>query len=552
MDDNNQPSQHTNKEMPIPVLADAYSTPNITETNTDTTNDTQGGNAGFMKSIFPIIGLLIFAGLGWSLMRSCSSESPNPPVIETNKKITDSDNGDNSDVKNKSADIAIIKTEDGKQLKKPIEKQYPAQSTNTTKPLTENSDTNTKENGQNNNKADNKTNSKADTKHTNSSSANNNQPSKQTKLFVEVDNDGNLLKADIQVGTNALGFQINKAISNVYGEVALRNSKMTVNEDLNNEMLTMDKVNDLLTLVKDTPQGSVTIDGKSVSVNALRKKDRMNLIHQAQTILPSLRIIDGSTGRPLGVEEAKPKQPKPVKTTDSTDTKAPDTETTNTKTNGKEGNKTETKVETIASNAPKTKESDKQSTATDTETANVNGAHANSATAVVPALAPVRLDKPKAIMKDGKIDIQATVDNSNKASKQAIDRLNVYTNLQTVIDALNMQIINFKVNDSNIPAENKAILNKAASILKDRDVRIRITGHTDSDGNDDYNKRLSEDRSYRVKKYLMSQGVPSWKIKADGEGEDKPIATNSTDEGKFRNRRIEFSLISSAKEPTTK
>jgi OOP family OmpA-OmpF porin len=72
---------------------------------------------------------------------------------------------------------------------------------------------------------------------------------------------------------------------------------------------------------------------------------------------------------------------------------------------------------------------------------------------------------------------------------------------------------------------------------------IEISGHTDSDGSDAYNLKLSDGRAKAVVQYLISKGIQPTRMKAVGYGESKPIDTNKTDEGKSRNRRVEFTLL---------
>ena len=70
---------------------------------------------------------------------------------------------------------------------------------------------------------------------------------------------------------------------------------------------------------------------------------------------------------------------------------------------------------------------------------------------------------------------------------------------------------------------------------------LQIIGHTDSQGSDEYNTKLSQDRANAVKAYLESKGVTS-KITAVGKGEGEPIADNATAEGREKNRRVEFKI----------
>ena len=76
-----------------------------------------------------------------------------------------------------------------------------------------------------------------------------------------------------------------------------------------------------------------------------------------------------------------------------------------------------------------------------------------------------------------------------------------------------------------------------------------IEGHTDSAGTSDYNRRLSESRAEAVRAYLVSRGVPPEQIVAVGQGEDQPVAPNSTPEGRANNRRVEI-VISRPSVPT--
>jgi len=72
--------------------------------------------------------------------------------------------------------------------------------------------------------------------------------------------------------------------------------------------------------------------------------------------------------------------------------------------------------------------------------------------------------------------------------------------------------------------------------------KIIITGHTDNKGAPDYNMKLSLQRAESVRDYLVSTGVDPKKLEVRGEGETKPIADNSTDEGRAKNRRVEVDV----------
>lgn len=101
----------------------------------------------------------------------------------------------------------------------------------------------------------------------------------------------------------------------------------------------------------------------------------------------------------------------------------------------------------------------------------------------------------------------------------------------------------FAVNRSDIKSEFKPTLNKVADVLQsDARQTIRVVGHTDSAGGDDYNQTLSERRAKAVGDYLAGQGVAASQITTEGRGELEPRASNSTADGRTQNRRVEIYL----------
>jgi outer membrane protein OmpA-like peptidoglycan-associated protein len=73
-------------------------------------------------------------------------------------------------------------------------------------------------------------------------------------------------------------------------------------------------------------------------------------------------------------------------------------------------------------------------------------------------------------------------------------------------------------------------------------LRIEVYGHTDNAGDEKKNKELSLNRARAVVDYLVSRGVKSAHVSAEGFGSSKPLVPNNTEEGKKRNRRVEFVL----------
>lgn len=104
--------------------------------------------------------------------------------------------------------------------------------------------------------------------------------------------------------------------------------------------------------------------------------------------------------------------------------------------------------------------------------------------------------------------------------------------------------IHFEFDKAIIKERSKSILDKVAGILKEHSqMRVRIEGHTDSKGSDEYNDRLSEERARAVRDYLIGAGIEKERLVAIGRGAKEPIADNSTEESRARNRRIEFVIL---------
>lgn len=93
-----------------------------------------------------------------------------------------------------------------------------------------------------------------------------------------------------------------------------------------------------------------------------------------------------------------------------------------------------------------------------------------------------------------------------------------------------------------LPAARSRLDQVADALREVKDQRIVIEGHTDSRGRDDYNEDLSYLRADSVRSYLISRGIPPEQIEARGYGESRPIADNSTPDGRANNRRVEIVL----------
>jgi outer membrane protein OmpA-like peptidoglycan-associated protein len=104
--------------------------------------------------------------------------------------------------------------------------------------------------------------------------------------------------------------------------------------------------------------------------------------------------------------------------------------------------------------------------------------------------------------------------------------------------------VTFDTDQTNIRPEFQPVLDSVVKVAnKFNETTLRVAGHTDSVGSDSYNQRLSEHRALSVKDYLALRGVAPQRLTAVGYGESRPLASNSSAEGRAANRRVELDLI---------
>jgi outer membrane protein OmpA-like peptidoglycan-associated protein len=104
--------------------------------------------------------------------------------------------------------------------------------------------------------------------------------------------------------------------------------------------------------------------------------------------------------------------------------------------------------------------------------------------------------------------------------------------------------VNFDFDKATLRQEDVSDLDKNVEALKAwGDVNIEVAGHTDSMGSDAYNMKLSQQRAEAVRNFLISRGVAADRLTAKGYGESQPVADNATEEGRFKNRRVELAPL---------
>ena len=113
-----------------------------------------------------------------------------------------------------------------------------------------------------------------------------------------------------------------------------------------------------------------------------------------------------------------------------------------------------------------------------------------------------------------------------------------------VVEKIVLNAVNFDFDSAAIRTDSAVILDEAARILSTYPGKsIDVEGHTCSMGPAEYNKRLSQRRAESVKSYLTEKGIPSETMKPVGYGEERPIAENTTLQGRRKNRRVEFKIM---------
>jgi len=101
--------------------------------------------------------------------------------------------------------------------------------------------------------------------------------------------------------------------------------------------------------------------------------------------------------------------------------------------------------------------------------------------------------------------------------------------------------VNFDFDKATLRQDDIGTLDDDVATLKSwGDVDIEVAGHTDSMGSDAYNMNLSQQRAEAVRNFLISKGVAADRLTAKGYGESQPVADNATEEGRFKNRRVEL------------
>jgi len=145
-------------------------------------------------------------------------------------------------------------------------------------------------------------------------------------------------------------------------------------------------------------------------------------------------------------------------------------------------------------------------------------------------------------MRVGAFDVASSVAEAGRMASAALSSLKPGFTAEELTRALNMNIINFPSGSAQIPRESTGVLEQSASAIKSAPTGtvLEVSGYTDNVGNAAANQKLSQQRADSVRRFLVDKGVSPDSLVSKGHGASNPIASNDTQDGRFRNRRIEY------------
>lgn len=144
---------------------------------------------------------------------------------------------------------------------------------------------------------------------------------------------------------------------------------------------------------------------------------------------------------------------------------------------------------------------------------------------------------------DGFVGISETIDLSKVGEYQELNR-DLFLVPIEVGSIVRLNNVFFAFGESKLQAESFSELNRLVELLNENPgMKVEIAGHTDDVGNDQANKKLSQERADACKAYLISKGIDASRLESVGYGEEKPVESNATEKGKAKNRRVEFKIV---------
>ncbi len=148
------------------------------------------------------------------------------------------------------------------------------------------------------------------------------------------------------------------------------------------------------------------------------------------------------------------------------------------------------------------------------------------------------VQKPGYLFYSGSFDVESAKDVDNP------QQLNVYLSPLQPGEKIVLKNIFFDTDSFDLKKESYAELNTLVDLLKENpDLKVEIGGHTDNVGSREYNLKLSENRARSVYNYLIGKGIDEKRLKYKGYGFSEPVADNSTEKGRAKNRRTEMKVL---------
>jgi outer membrane protein OmpA-like peptidoglycan-associated protein len=164
---------------------------------------------------------------------------------------------------------------------------------------------------------------------------------------------------------------------------------------------------------------------------------------------------------------------------------------------------------------------------------------------------------------DGATQAAQAADRKADTANQGVQGANTRINtLETRINNLNIndnytesskQSVTFALNSAALNAQGKSALDKIAADVSGlrTGYLVELQGFTDSTGSEQYNFGLSQRRAESVERYLVSKGIPLYRVSIVGLGEENPVADNKSSQGRAQNRRVEVRVLRTTSGRTT-
>ncbi len=158
---------------------------------------------------------------------------------------------------------------------------------------------------------------------------------------------------------------------------------------------------------------------------------------------------------------------------------------------------------------------------------------------------PERKDYGIEINAKGYLFYAESIDFRNKNFRNNVTQKDFKLDKVEVGAKMILKNIYFETAKATLKPESYPELNRVVRFLENnKSVKIEISGHTDNRGSWSYNKKLSEDRAKSVVEYIVGHDIKRGRLKHEGYSYDKPIDSNDTEEGRAKNRRVEFQILS--------